>query len=117
MEIQGPAYSVSYNAGTNTVKYKGTFNIRGAEGYSEIAEMLNKIEEQLSPPAEVVFDIREMEYLNSSGITTMGKFVIRLRKKTGVTLTVLCSGRQSWQEYAMNGLKKLMPVGLTLKFE
>jgi len=117
MEIQGPAYSVSYNAGTNTVKYKGTFNIRGNEGYKEISAMLNKIEEQLSPPSEVVFDIRETEYLNSSGITTMGKFVIRLRQKTGVSIIVLCSKQQSWQEYSVNGLQKLMPVGLTVKFE
>jgi hypothetical protein len=117
MEIQGTTYSVSYNAGTHTVKYKGVFNIRGSEGYKEISAMLNKIEAQISPPAEVVFDIRETEFLNSSGITTMGKFVIRLRQKTGISLTVLCSNRQSWQEYSMKGLEKLMPVGLTLKFE
>ncbi len=117
MEIQGPTYSVSYNAGTHTVKYKGVFNIRGSEGYSEITAMLNKIEAQLSPPAEVVLDVREMEFLNSSGITTLGKFVIRLRQKTGVSLTVLCSYKQSWQEYSMKGLERLMPVGLTLKFE
>lgn len=117
MEIQESAYSVSYNAETHTVKFKGIFNIRGSEGYKEISAMLNKIEAQLSPPAEVVVDVRELEFLNSSGITALGKFVIRLRQKTGISLTVLCSYRQSWQEYSMKGLERLMPVGLTLKFE
>lgn len=117
MEIQESAYSVLYDAGTHTVKFKGIFNIRGSEGYSEITAMLNKIEAQLSPPAEVVLDIRELEFLNSSGITAMGRFVIKLRQKTQVSVTVLCSNEQSWQEYSMKGLERLMPVGLTLKFE
>ncbi len=117
MEIKEPAYSVLYDAVTHTVKFKGTFNIRGSEGYKEITAMLNKVEAQLSPPAEIVVDVRETEFLNSSGITALGKFTIRLRQKTGVSLTVLCSNKQSWQEYSMKGLERLMPVGLTLKFE
>ncbi|MEZ4529185.1 MAG: hypothetical protein R2941_25005 [Desulfobacterales bacterium] len=64
-----------------------------------------------------MLDVRELEFLNSSGITTIGGVVIRLRKKGGIQLLIQCSDKHSWQSRSMTGLQKLMPDSLEITFE
>jgi hypothetical protein len=54
--------------------------------------------------------LRELAFLNSSGINTLYKFAIALRKRGGVKLTVLASSEISWQGKSLPNVKKFLPT-------
>ncbi|HAO22937.1 MAG TPA: hypothetical protein DCQ37_22300 [Desulfobacteraceae bacterium] len=117
MAIRENKYQANYDSQTATVVCKGTLDLRGKDGYKEIAELFDHVVNQPDLPTDITLDVRELEFLNSSGITTLGGFIIKLRNKGGARLIVKCSNKYSWQERSMKGLEKLMPDGLSLIFE
>lgn len=117
MQVQGNKYQVTYNSQTAAVACQGILDLRGKDGYKEIADMFENVLNQHDVSTGITLDVRELEFLNSSGITTLGGFIIKLRKKGGIGLTVRCASKHSWQERSMKGLEKLMSEGLVLIFE
>ncbi len=117
MQVHGNKYQVTYDPQAYTIVCKGILDLRGKDGYKEIADMFENVLDQHDTSTGITLDVRELEFLNSSGITTLGGFIIKLRKKGGIGLTVRCAGKHSWQERSMKGLEKLMSEGLVLTFE
>lgn len=117
MKVQGNKYTVTYDSATETVTCSGTLDMRGKDGYKEIWELFDYAAGSVSGHGTVTLDIRHLEFLNSSGITAIGGFVIKLRNKGNISLLILCSNQHSWQAKSMTGLEKLMPSGLSLRFE
>jgi hypothetical protein len=60
--------------------------------------------------------LRNLVFVNSSGISMLSKFVLSMRKKTGVQLVVLGSNDMPWQGKSLKNLEKLLP-GLKLEIE
>lgn len=114
MEIKEEKYSVCYDAENAGVYCKGMLELRGKEGYQRIADLLEQAVRSESPL--ITLDIRELEFLNSSGITTLGGFIIRLRKKGSSRLKIMGAQKYSWQIRSLKGLRRLMP-GMELMFE
>jgi hypothetical protein len=50
----------------------------------------------LSSSKPIVLDLRELDFLNSSGITMLSRFVIEARDHTGIDLQVLASEAVPW---------------------
>lgn len=108
-------YRVAYDSSTGTIACEGTLDLRGKEGYRPIAELFEKVVDEA--PETIILDIRSLEFLNSSGITTIGSgLIIKARKKGASKMAVICSRDYAWQERSMKGLSKLMP-GMALKFD
>jgi len=107
MEIAGEKYKVSYNNSTATVSCEGIMNERGKEGYKPITDLFEKVVNE--DAGIVILDVRNLEFLNSSGITAIGGFVIRLRNKGVSKFVIHCTQKYTWQERSMKGIKKLMP--------
>lgn len=82
MQIKGEKYHVGYNPETSTIFCEGMLNLRGKDGYKDIANLFDQVVKQ-NHSAKITVDVRELEFLNSSGITTLGGFIIKLRKKGG----------------------------------
>ncbi len=116
MQTEGENYSVRYERDKVMVKCVGCLDLRGKEGYGPIAELFGKVIEQHSAPSTLILDLRDLEFLNSSGITTIGGFIIKIRNKGGVGLRILCADRHTWQGRSMRGLQKLME-GVEIVFE
>jgi hypothetical protein len=105
--IQGEAYSVAYDSAAATVAMKGMMRLNGTEEYAAIAGLLSRaIGEQ---PA-VVLDIRELEFLNSSGIAMLSKFVIEARNRATAALTIRGAKTIAWQGKSLVNLQRLMPA-------
>ena len=117
MNIQGEHYSVVYDVEAVVLKCSGSLDMRGKAGYKEIAELFDKVVHADPVLENIYLDVRELEFLNSSGITTLGGFIIKLRKRGVSRLFVQCSNKYAWQSRSMASLKKLMPDGLELSFE
>jgi len=107
MEIKGEKYNIAYDMENATIFCSGTLDFRGKEGYREMAALLEKAVNSESP--RIILDIRELEFLNSSGITTLGGFIIKIRKKGASHLTIRGSKKYSWQARSVKGLQKLLP--------
>ena len=115
MEVVGKKYSVRYDVEDAIISCSGIFDLRGKEGYQAIVDLFEEIINL--QPAIITLDVRQLEFLNSSGITAIGSgLVIKVRNKNQSRLVIRCSSRYPWQQRSMKGIAKLMP-GIELKFD
>lgn len=107
-------YRVAYNADTGTVSCKGIFVLRGKDGHRPVAEFFQNVVDE--SPDGLTLDIRNLKFLNSSGIATIAGFIVGIKKKGAGKLMIQCSKEHSWQERSARAMSQLMP-GLELTFE
>jgi hypothetical protein len=105
--INGESFEISRDEASSTVCFRGALRLTGMEDYAPILEMLK--ETLVNPPAKVVLDFRELDFLNSSGITMFSRFVIEARDRTGVDLQFLASESIPWHARSLKNLQRLMP--------
>src|SRR5262249_26629122 len=91
----------------HTVVFKGALRLTGVEDYAPILELLKGT---LNGSGAVVLDLRELNFLNSSGITMFSRFVIAARDHEGVNLLFLASESIPWQARSLKNLQRLMPA-------
>ena len=103
MEIKTAEYRI-WAEGT-TIFYEGSMRLSGTEAYAPIQKMMDQMLE--SKPARITLDVRNLEFLNSSGINLLAKFTINVRKTPGTALEVRGSTRIPWQGKSLQHLKKL----------
>jgi len=109
--IHGESFDVQLEEKTSTVLFKGAIRLCGTEDYAPILDMLQ--ETLINPATPIVLDLRELEFLNSSGITMLSRFVIQARDHTGIDLQVLASEAVPWHARSLKNLQRLMP-GLSI---
>jgi hypothetical protein len=113
MEIQGDNYKVLYDKGVETINFHGTLRLNGMEEYAPILDLLqNAI---ANSPARITLNLMHLDFLNSSGITMLSKFVIEMRKNKAIHMMILGSNTIPWQSKSLKNLQRLMP-DLVLKF-
>jgi hypothetical protein len=112
MEIKTNDYHIWFDSADSVVYCKGSFRLGGVEEYAPIVQLLNDAVAQ--HPATLTLDLRELEFLNSSGINILSKFVISVRQKGNISLVVLGSKKIPWQGKSLQNLQRLMP-GLKLE--
>ena len=111
-EIKDDDYAVQADTDANTIAFSGLMSLGGPKAYAPIADLMNDIANE--EPDEMTLDLRKLEFLNSSGISMLSKFVLSLRKKKGVQLIVLGSDDMPWQGKSLKNLQKFLP---SLKLE
>jgi hypothetical protein len=114
MEVKGENYQVLYDVASATVNFHGTLRLNGTEDYSHILNLLEEVVD--SDPPRITLNLRHLDFLNSSGITMLSKFIISMRKKTmPIHMMILGSNTVPWQGKSLKNLQRLMP-SLSLKF-
>jgi hypothetical protein len=63
-----------------------------------------------SPAMPIVLDLRELDFLNSSGITMLSRFVMEARDRPGIDVQVLASETVPWHARSLRNLQRLMPT-------
>ncbi len=107
MEIKAEEYRISYNTSTTTISCQGAFRLNGTEEYAPIVQLLNDAVDQ--EPTTLTLNLRELEFLNSSGISVLSKFVIRVRRKQNIHMVIQGSIEIPWQEKSLKNLQRMMP--------
>jgi hypothetical protein len=109
--ITGESFEVRLDDNA-TVFFKGALRLRGTEDYAPILDMLKETlgETRLSPAAPIVLDLRELDFLNSSGITMFSRFVIEARSHAGIDLHFIASEAVPWHARSLRNLQRLMPT-------
>lgn len=114
MEIKTDAYTVKYDETSRVIYCEGTLRLSGMEEYSPVVELLNAVVDTL--PASITLDVRKLEFLNSSGINVLSKFIIKVRQQKEIQMSVYGSQTIPWQGKSIKNLQRLMPA-LELKWE
>lgn len=114
MEIKSESYSVTYDTNSETISIQGTLRLSGTDDYAPIVTLLNEATDK-APPS-LTLDLRNLEFLNSSGINVLSKFVIKVRQQKQMKLVVKGSKAILWQGKSLKNLERLMP-GLLLELE
>jgi hypothetical protein len=107
MEIKTEAYQVSYNTESQTVFFQGSLRLNGTNEYSPISELLDEIIE--ADPQKLILNVQELNFLNSSGISMLSKFVINVRKRQNIQMSVIGVKEIPWQSKSLKNLQRLMP--------
>ena len=106
--LNGESFEIRREENNSTVVFKGALRLSGTEDYAPI---LNMLKETLSTPAApIVLDLRELDFLNSSGITMLSRFVIDARDCSGINLEILASDAIPWHARSLKNLQRLMPA-------
>jgi hypothetical protein len=106
--ICGESFEVCLEEERYTVCFKGALRLSGMEDYAPILDMLRTT--LSNPPAPIVLDLRQLDFLNSSGITMFSRFVIEARDRTGINLQFIASESIPWQARSLKNLQRLMPA-------
>ncbi len=104
-------YQVRYDPDAATVWIEGSLLLNGAPAYEPILDMLTQAAEE-QEPNQLAIDLRNLKFLNSSGINMMTKFVMHVGDVKAMKLTVLVIGWKhvAWQEKLTVNLSRLMPA-------
>jgi hypothetical protein len=113
MEIKHDDYTVTYNPEIATITCSGSFRLRGVE-YADILDLLKQVAD--AKPDTITLDVRELQFLNSSGINSLSKFVIQVRNHKVSQMVIKGSGRIPWQTKTLKNFQRLLP-GLQLEIE
>lgn len=106
MDITHEDYQVQYDEANAVVTCKGSFRLHGEE-YKPILDLLVSAAD--AKPATLTLDVRELQFLNSSGINTLSKFILQVRKHKASQVVVQGSTQFPWQEKSLKNLQRLLP--------
>ena len=107
-QIQGEEYTVEYDNAAQTIAFRGTIRLQISEDYQPITELLQRAHES-AQGTQLVLDFLQLQFLNSSGISMISKFVISARKQNQLDLVVLGNRDVYWQQKSLANLQKLWP--------
>lgn len=107
MEITSDKYSVRYDSANQMIICQGALRLAGMQDYAPIVQLLDQAIED--HPSVLTLNLRELNFLNSSGINVLSKFVLKVRNQQDIHLIVQGSTEIPWQEISLANLKRLMP--------
>ena len=114
MEIKTENYQVKYDETSHNIVFDGSLRLNGSAEYASISELLDYVAKQ--EPEKIILDLKELSFLNSSGISILSKFVIKVRKCKNIQMVVIGAKKNPWQGKSLKNLQRLMP-SLKLEFE
>lgn len=107
MEIRSKNYSVIYDQTSHQITFDGSLRLNGSGEYALISELLNKVAQQ--EPPQIVLDLTQLNFLNSSGISILSRFVINVRKRQNIQMMIIGAKKNPWQSKSLKNLQRLMP--------
>ncbi|MDX2255361.1 MAG: hypothetical protein NW214_07595 [Pseudanabaenaceae cyanobacterium bins.39] len=113
MEVKSDEYHVWYDPQNKSIYCQGSLRLAGTEEYSPIVAILDAVLAQ--SPTLIHLNLCKLEFLNSSGINVLSKFVIKVRQKDGMQINVQGAEDIPWQRKSLKNLQRLMP-SLTLEW-
>jgi hypothetical protein len=99
-------YQIWYESDKATWFFQGILRLEGMGEYQIIMQALLKT---LDDQPEFILNLESLEFLNSSGISMLSMFVVKVREKKTVQLTLKGSSKILWQTKSLRNLQRLMP--------
>ena len=106
LEIKDQDYRVWYEPSDHTVYFEGKMRLAPG-GYRPIEELLQRVVE--TGPNRIRLHLFHLQFLNSSGLSTLFKFVVQLRKLGTITLAVQASKEVLWHSKTLSNIERFFP--------
>lgn len=107
MKIEDGNYVLEYDEQAHLVTISGSLRLNGLDEYAPVLDALRQC---LANSNAITVDLCQLEFLNSSGIAMLSKFIIEARGKEGLALTMLGSAQVPWQGKSLKNLQRLYPA-------
>ncbi len=107
MTLETPDYRVTFVPETVTIVLSGFLRLNGVSEYQPIMDYIITALESLD---HCTLDLRELEFLNSSGISMLSILVVKVRESKSIKLTFLGTSAVLWQTRSLKNLKRLLPT-------
>ncbi|NJK99833.1 MAG: hypothetical protein HC838_01505 [Spirulinaceae cyanobacterium RM2_2_10] len=105
-KIETEDYKAYFDPEASQVVLAGFLRLSGIDAYQPIMDLLLAAAEQTE---SCTVDLHELEFLNSSGISMLSMFVVRIRDSVTTKLSFVGSKKVLWQVRSLKNLKRLMP--------
>jgi hypothetical protein len=105
MELEVGDSKLTYNKDQKTIAIEGSMRLANLSEYEVVGDFLSKV--SLEANDHLTIDLRNLQFLNSSGITTFSMFILSCKKHGKPKLKVLGSDQISWQKKSLRNFKKL----------
>ncbi len=105
MQINGDGYNIVFDDGSNTVNFKGSLRLENMGEYNNIEKFLLDIHELNLPYLNL--DFKDVEFLNSSGIAMLCRFIMDVKKINKMPVIVTGNENILWQKKSFSNLKML----------
>lgn len=111
-KIETPDFTVYFEASEQTVVLMGSLRLNAALEYEPISTLMTQALEALIAQGKpvLILDLRELKFLNSSGINLLYQFVLKVRKQGSMGLKVRGSSKNAWQSKSLTNMTKFMPT-------
>ncbi|MEL6182692.1 MAG: hypothetical protein AAFS10_27285 [Myxococcota bacterium] len=107
LEFSDTGYRVWYEPDTTTVFFEGSLRLN-TNAYAPLTQLLGNV--LATNPQRLTLHLRGLEFLNSSGINTLYKFALLLRKRREpLPLKLLSSRAIAWQAKSLPNIKRFLP--------
>ena len=105
MEIKTEKYSVEYTKNDRQITFKGILRLQEKDEYREIFELLTQAANETTG-LPLKLDMRKLKFLNSSRISALSMFIIKMRK---LDKDISIRGNESipWQMKSLKNFQKL----------
>ena len=113
MRIAGEKHTAEFLPESSCVELRGNYRLNGLVEYQPIYELLLHAANESE---NLTIDLRQLVFLNSSGIAMLSKFVLEARKQPERKLVVKASNDIPWQSKSLKNLQRLYPA-LELTFD
>lgn len=103
-------YSVEFDSDDQRIVFKGNFRLKTINNYNEIMLFILNCS---SYSDKVILDLSQLEFINSSGIASIGLFLIKL-KDTEKKIKIIGSKYINWQ---ISSLKDFQQINNNIEVE
>jgi hypothetical protein len=107
-EIKGKTYTIIHNPDSASISLEGSLRLGGMAEYQPILDLLNELLESQS--TVITLNLQKLEFLNSSGISMLSKFIINARKYKETQVIIQASLNIPWQGKSLKNLQRLLPT-------
>lgn len=107
-ELSGAGYRIYGEPEPARLVLEGSLRLNGMAEYQPLTDWLGQI--VAAAPPQVILDVRQLKFLNSSGINVLSRFVIQVRQKGNIHLIFRCSEAIPWQHKSLINLQRLLPT-------
>ncbi len=105
MELTAGESILKFDKQNSILIMQGSMRLANLTEYDKVLKFLNEITNMVSDVLTV--DMKNLTFLNSSGITTLSMYILGIKKIGKPKIIVLGSNKVSWQDKSLNNFHKL----------
>lgn len=105
IKFEGDIYKIWYNDQEHVIVFEGSLRLWDPAEYNKIRQYLYDIYELNLKTMKI--DLTRLEFLNSSGISMLCKFVFESKKLDHSPIVFIGKNDILWQKKSLHNLKKL----------